>query len=86
MHTKTHSLVIDAMAIIQKHKGNQKTFAERADTLFLKFKAETSECRTIYVVFDVYGNESIKDADRSNRGAAEATQFKNLTGGNKIKL
>ena len=78
--------VIDAMAIIQEHKGNQKTFAELANTLFLKFKAEASECGRTDVVFDVYEDEFIKDAERSNRGAAEATQFKNSIGGHKIKL
>ena len=78
--------VIDAMSIIQKHKDNQKSFAELANTLFLKFKAEASECGRIDVVFDVYEDESIKGAVRSDRGAAEATQFKNLIVGHKIKL
>ena len=58
---------LDAMVIIQKHNGNQKTFAELANTLFQKFKAKASECTGSDAVFDVYGDESIKDAERSNR-------------------
>ena len=69
---------MDEIAIIQKHKGNQTTFAELANILFRKFKDEASDCGRADAVFDDCEYESIKDAEWSTRGAAEATQFKNF--------
>ena len=72
---------IDVMAIIPL--GNQTTFEEFVNTLFQKLKTEAVTCRGTDTVSNVYVDESIKDAERSNRGTIEAMQFKNLTGGHK---
>ena len=53
---------MDEMAIIQKHEGNQTTFAELANILFRKFKHEASECGRADTVFDDY-EEYNRDAE-----------------------
>ena len=42
--TRPTICILDEMAIIKKHKGNQTTFAAIANTIFRKFKDEVSEC------------------------------------------
>ena len=51
---------MDEMAIIQKHKGNQTTFAAIANTIFLKFEDEASECGRADAVFDDYEDDLLR--------------------------
>ena len=62
------SCIIDAMSLVQKIKGKQKTFKEVAETLFRKAMSEKVSCNTVDLVFDVYEEKSIKNAERRNRG------------------
>ena len=62
------SCIIDAMSLVQKIKGKQKTFKEVAETLFRKAMSEKVSCSRVDLVFDVYEEKSIKNAERRNRG------------------
>ena len=62
------SCIIDAMSLVQKIKGKQKTFKEVAETLFRKAMSEKVSCNRVDLVFDVYKEKSIKNAERRNRG------------------
>ena len=60
--------VIDVMSLVQKIKGNHKTFKEVAETLFCKAMPEKGSCNRLDLAFDVYKQNSIKNAERRNRG------------------
>ena len=62
--------IIDGMAVVQKLKGDQKTFAEIADTIMYMTLNEGHHSERIDVVFDVYKEESIKNAEREKRGSS----------------
>ena len=51
-------------------KGDQKTFAEIADTIMYMTLNEGHHSERIDVVFDVYKEESIKNAEREKRGSS----------------
>ena len=59
--------IIDAMSIVQKIKGNHKTFKKVAETLFLKAMSEKGSYSRVDLVFAVYKQKSIKNAERRNR-------------------
>ena len=61
-------MIIDAMSLVQKIKGNHETFKEVAETLFCKAMSEKGSCNRVGLVFDVYKQKSIKNAERRNRG------------------
>eukprot|EP00794_Sanderia_malayensis_P020731 gene20733-22764_t len=78
--------IIDAMSIVQKTKGCHKTFSDVSDAIFRKVLAEGSRSKRIDVVFDVYLDQSIKNAERAvKRGASSAISFKNIQAGHKIQ-
>ena len=75
----TSASIIDAMSIVQKTKGRHKTFSDLSDAIFRKILAEGSCSNRIDVVFDVYRDQSIKNAERVvQRGSSTATSFKNI--------
>ena len=78
--------IIDAMSLVQKIKGNHKTFKEVAETLFTRIMTERGQSSRADVVFDVYRDKSIKNTERKNRGDADATQYKNILSTHKIKM
>ena len=53
-------MIIDAMSLVQKIKGNHETFKEVAETLFCKAMSEKGSCNRVGLVFDVYKQKSIK--------------------------
>ena len=57
------AIVINGMAMVQKVKGDQKTFAEMADSLMEMVLHEGTESQCIDVVFDVYcdGKERLRN-------------------------
>ena len=59
---------IDEMAIVQRLRGDQQTFAVVAETLLCRVLNEGGPSDSIYVVFDDYRDESIKNAEWENRG------------------
>ena len=60
--------IIDAMSLVQKIKGNHKTFKDVAETLFNKAMSEKGSSNRVDLVFDVYKQKSIKNCERRNRG------------------
>ena len=56
--------MIDAMALVQRLKGDHKTFAEVAESLLCLVLHEGSNPKRIDVIFDVYKEKSIKNAER----------------------
>ena len=70
--------------LVQKLKGNQKTFAELADHALSVVMKEGAKAKRIDIIFDVYKEISVKRAERLKRGSAEGTQFKNIAAGHGI--
>ena len=56
-HTCTR--IIDGMAMVQKIRGDQETFAEVADSLMSMILHEGTDSQRIDVVFHVYRDDSI---------------------------
>ena len=56
------------MSLVQKVHGDNKTFAELSDAIFMSALRTGAESSRIDVVFDVHLDESIKNAERVNRG------------------
>ena len=52
---------MDRMAMTQKIRGDQKTFAEVAESLMYMVLNEETDSQHIDVVFDVYRDNSIKN-------------------------
>ena len=77
--------IIDGMSLVQKMNGNNKTFAQVAESAFTYVLHEGAESERIDVVFDVYRQTSIKDAERLNWGRDITLQYKNLAGGHHIQ-
>ena len=77
--------IIDGMALLQKVNGNQKTFAELSHQVLSLVIGESRYCIRVDMVFDVYVEGSIKDAERLNRVSSESTQFKNIAPGHSVQ-
>ena len=73
------------MILVQKMKGNDETSAQLAESALAKVLHEGAKSQRIDVVFDVYKKTSIKDAQRSNRGADSGIQFRNIAPGHNIQ-
>ncbi len=65
-------------ALSTNSKGDGKTFAQLADSAFKLAVLEVTSSARIYVVFDVYRDTSIKNAERCNRHSVTGTQLKNI--------
>ena len=82
---RNSACVIDAMSIVQKTKGSHGTFKDVAESIFAKVLAEGRGFTRIDLVFDVYREISIKNAERQKRANDEAVQFNNILASHKIK-
>jgi len=58
--------IIDGMSLVQKMKGNDQTFSQLAESVMLMVLHEGTQSQRSDVVFDVYKETSIKDAERCN--------------------
>ena len=77
--------IVDAMSIVHKVKGNQKTFGELSKEIFSKILTELTERSRIDVVFDVYCNISIKNIERvENTESSVAPTIKHILPNHKI--
>ena len=65
--------LIDSMALVQRLKGGQKTFAEIAGSLLSMVLNEGTSIDKIDFVFDDCQDDSIKSAERENRGKGSRT-------------
>ncbi|KAJ8398217.1 hypothetical protein AAFF_G00430610 [Aldrovandia affinis] len=78
--------IIDGMSLVQKMKGNDQTFSQRAASALTQILHEGARSQRIDVVFDVYQEDSIKNAERANRGCTTGIQFRNIAPANKANL
>ena len=72
-------------ARVQKMNGNNKTFAQLAESVMSLVLDDGSHSHRIDVVFDVYREMSIKNAERCNLGSSTAIQYRNIAGGHNIQ-
>ena len=77
--------VIDGMALVQRMKGDHKTFSEAADYLLRMVLNEGGNSRRIDVVFDVYRDDSIRNAERERRGAETGNESRNIRPEHKLE-
>ena len=79
--------IIDAMSLIQKINGENLTFVEVSDHLLTTVLKLCGECDRVDVVFDIYKQLSIKDAERALRASMSSPgiRFTNIVPGHKIK-
>ena len=77
--------IIDGMSLLQKIHGDNMTFNNIAMTLFNSALHIGSESDRIDVVFDVYTDMSIKNAERIKRGSESGILFGQIVPGHKIK-
>lgn len=76
--------IIDGMSLVQRVKGDGKTFGEIAKSLLHQALLEGRNSARIDIVFDVYWKTSIKNAERSGRGSGGSTQWKNIAPGHNV--
>ncbi|KXJ15853.1 hypothetical protein AC249_AIPGENE21951 [Exaiptasia diaphana] len=77
--------ILDGMAMVQKIRGDQKTFSEVADTLMSVALNEGIESERFDVVFDFYRENPIKGAEREKRGSESGHEFRNIKSDHKIR-
>ena len=59
--------IIDGMGLVQRMNGNNKTFAQLAESVLAMVLYVGGQSGRVDVVFDVYRQPSIKDSERLNR-------------------
>jgi hypothetical protein len=77
--------IIDGMGIMQKVKGDNLTFEELSDQLLASVLRLSGGSSRIDVVFDVYLELSIKEAERTLRRSDQGIRFTNIVPGHKIQ-
>jgi len=70
--------IFDGMVMVQKIRGDQKTFAELADSMMSMLLPEGTNSQRIDVVFDVCRNNSIKNHKREKRGSESGLKVRNF--------
>jgi len=70
--------IIDGMGLVQKLDGNKLTFVEISERLLKMALASHPDSKRVDVVFDIYLDSSIKDAERVNRGANRGILFSQI--------
>ena len=82
----TSASIIDAMRIVQRTKDCHKTFSDLSDAIFREVLAEGSCSNKIDAMFEVYLDQSIKNAERVlKRDSSTAVSFKNIQACHKIQ-
>lgn len=76
--------IMDGMSMVQKIRGDQKTFAEVADNFIYMVLNEGTDSQRIDVVFDVNRDNSIKNPEREKRGSENGHEFRNIKADHKI--
>ena len=77
--------IIDGMSLVQQMKGDDKTFAQLAESALFKVLHEGAKSQRNDVEFDVYKETSINDLERAHRGTERGIQFKNIAPGHNIQ-
>lgn len=81
---KNSACIIDAMAVLQSIKGEQKTFHELSMIFLKQILNIGGSCCRVDIVFDDYREVSIKSLEREKRGTAEGIKFSEIKGGHKV--
>ena len=76
--------ILDAMGIVQKVHGEHLTFDELSHRILKQILSEGRGSERIDVVFDIYRSQSIKTAERVNRGSNQGIVFKQIKPGHRI--
>ena len=77
--------IIDAMGIVQKIHAENCTFRELSQQILKSILHHGCKSQRIDVVFDVYTEHSIKNAERVSRGAKDSLLFRDMKSGHRIK-
>ena len=77
--------IIGGMSLIHKLPGENRTFSEVSDHLFSLVLQAAGSSEGVDIVFDVYKDQSIKDADRLSRGSSDGVQFTQILPAHRIK-
>lgn len=70
--------IIDAMGIVQKISGENITVKGLSQLVLKQVVHNGQRSERIDVVFDLYGESSVEDAERVNRGSREGVIFKQI--------
>lgn len=73
------------MVLVQRLKGDHKKFSDVAVSLFGMVLHEGASSKRIDVIFNVYGENSIKNTEREHRGAEYGNEFRNLQPDHKVQ-
>ena len=74
------------MSIVQKIKGNQRTFEDIAKSVFNRILHEAVGSKRADVIFDVYRDTSIKNIERAEkRDSSVAPKFRNILPKHKVQ-
>ena len=76
--------IIDGMSLVQKMKGEKHTFAEVAHMLFTAVLNVSRGSSRVDVVFDVYNQVSIKEAERIKRNSDGGIKITNIMAGHRV--
>ena len=77
--------IIDGMGLVQRMNGNNKTFAQLAESVLAMVLYVGGQSGSVDVVFDVYRQPSTKDSERLNRCASTTVQYTYLARGHNIQ-
>ena len=71
--------------VCDKRMGNDQTFSQLAESALTHILHEGVRSHRIDGVFDAYREDSVKNADRSNRVSTTGIQFRNMAPGHRIQ-
>ena len=77
--------IIDGMPLIHRLPGENRTFSEVSDHLFSLVLHAAGSSQGVDIVFDVYKDQAIKDAERLSRGYSDGIQFTQILPAHGIK-
>ena len=75
----------DGMVMVEKLKGDHKKFSDVADSLFGMVLHERASSKRIDVIFNAYGENSIKNTERQQRGAEYGNECRNIQADHKVQ-
>lgn len=75
----------DGMVMVEKLKGDHKKFSDVADSLFGMVLHERASLKRIDVIFNAYGENSIKNTERQQRGAECGNECRNIQADHKVQ-
>ena len=83
--SRPRATIVDAMGIVQMVHGENLTFEELSHVILKKVLNDGWGSGRIDVVFDLYQEQSIKAAERTNRGSRHGVVFSQIKPGHCIK-